>query len=67
MEFPKLKGRIIEKYGDIKTFSDHLPVSYASVLNKLNGSNDFLLSEIKLIIKLLDINEDEVTTYFFNE
>jgi hypothetical protein len=66
-DYSKLRGRIVEKYGSISKFSEKLTISRTSVDLKLNNKVDISRAEILEWSKLLDINADEYSSYFFTE
>ena len=66
-DYSKLSGRIKEKYGSQKAFSDALGVSEATLSNKMTGIYYFSQAEIKKAIRLLDIDPCAVTEYFFTQ
>ena len=64
-DYSKLRGRIVEKFGTQQAFAIDLGISDCSISTKLNGHSYFTQLEIAKAIKLLDISEEEVTSYFF--
>lgn len=64
--FPKLRGRIIEKYGSQADFAKEIGTTEVTVTNKLNGKYDISMSDIIKWCKALEISKDEVGAYFFN-
>ena len=65
VKYPKLKGRIIEKYGTQRAFADALGIDKATLSNKMTGKNMFSQEEILLSMELLNI--EDVTPYFFEK
>lgn len=65
MSYPKLRGAIVEKYQTIAAFSEHMPISCASLSAKLNGKTEWKSDEIVIACKLLDIPPENVHEYFF--
>ena len=63
--FPKLRGRIIEKYGSQVDFANQIGSTDVTVTNKLNGKYDFSMPDIIKWCKALEIGKDEVGAYFF--
>ena len=66
-DYSKLAGRIKEKYGSQKAFSDALGVSEASLSNKMTGTYYFSQAEIEKSIRLLDLEPGSVSDYFFTQ
>lgn len=58
----------IGKSGIKKQFlADKLGISTATFVNKLSGKTRFYAEEAILLLKLLQINPDEMTNYFNEE
>lgn len=66
-DYSKLKGRVIEKYGSYSRFLKDLNMSMQLFNKRVNNITQFNSSEIKKISQLLEINDNEITTYFFTE
>lgn len=65
-DYSKLRGRIVEKKGNIKKFSNELGVSETSLSNKLNNKTSFTQDEILDSIFILDIDSNKIKDYFFS-
>lgn len=65
--YSKLRGRIIEKFGTQAKFATKMGVSERTLSLKLNGEIYFKQNEITKASHLLDIPDDEVMVYFFNQ
>lgn len=65
-DYSKLKGRIVEKFGNQTKFAETMGLSERTMSLKLNSVNYWKQNEISKACKLLDINEDEIKQYFFN-
>jgi len=63
--FRKLRGKILEKYGNAGKFADEIGCSRQMVSRKLNNKSDMSRTDILLWLKKLDIPESEVHEYFF--
>lgn len=63
--YSKLRGRITEKCGSQKAFAELLGIAECTLTSKLNGHTYFSQTEIFRAMKILDINANEVTLYFF--
>lgn len=61
----KLRGRIIEVFETIDKFSEKTKGSRAFVSNYLNHKTLLNQETILEWAKLLNISDDEITTYFF--
>lgn len=68
-DYSKLRGRIIEKLGSLKKYSELLGISDTALSNKLSNKVPFNQDEIfkSMEKNVLDINETEVTYYFFTQ
>lgn len=66
-DYSKLKGKIIEKYGNQYSFAKALGVSERTLSLKLNGKIFFGQDEISKILRLLDVNTSAIREYFFVE
>lgn len=64
--YPKLRGRIVEKFGTIDNFGKNLDISIVSISKKLNGTTGFSQADIIEWSKLLEIEMNEVGNYFFD-
>lgn len=65
--FPKLRGKIVEVYGNQRAFADALDVSEQTVTAKLNGRFDFSQKDIIKWCNLLGIETKDVSDYFFGQ
>ena len=65
MDYSKLKGRIVEKYGSQEAFARAINRSTVSVSQKLNGKSSFTKSAIELWADALEIPLSEIGNYFF--
>ena len=63
----KLRGRIKEKLGSEKKFSELLGLSANTITLKLNGERYFTQPEIKKITDSLEISPEEIPSYFFTQ
>lgn len=61
-----LKGLIFEKGYKLKDVSKILNLSYQSFFRKLYRKGNFTQEEIKKLIELLEIPDEEITKYFFS-
>lgn len=64
-DFRKLKGRIIERYGTVNSFSKVVGIKSSSISQKLNNNVKFTTEEIIIITKALQIPAEEIYLYFF--
>lgn len=63
----KLRGRIIEKFGTITEFSNHVRRGRQFVVNVLGNKAQLNHEDMDEWIRLLDIPAYEIDTYFFNQ
>ena len=61
----KLKARIVEKYGDQKSFAEALGITESSLSRILNEGRDWKGSVLMKAIELLEIPAVQVDSYFF--
>lgn len=66
-ELLKLKGKIVAEGYDIKGIAKEMGLSYNAFRNKLRGVTSFTLDEIYDLVEILNIEEDEIITYFFED
>ena len=64
-DYGKLRGRIVEKFGSQKQFSQAMHMTESALSLKLTGSTYFSQVEILRVAKLLDIGPKEISLYFF--
>lgn len=65
LDYRKLKGRIIEKYGSQTAFAKAIGLSERSLSLKLNNIRDWKQPEIIKAMELLTIPENALRDYFF--
>lgn len=63
--YNKLRGRIVEKYGSLTAFCEHIPISMNSLSKKMTGKTGFSQEDIEKWAELLDITPAEYAQYFF--
>lgn len=63
--YSKLKGRIVEKFGNNKNLSKSISLSATTLYKKLSGKEYFNQWQIEMIRKALEISKTEVNEYFF--
>ena len=66
-DYRKLAGRIKEKYGSQKAFSDALGISEVTLSNKMTGITYFSQAEIEKAVRLLELSPGSVSDYFFTQ
>lgn len=65
VEYGKLKGRIIEKFGSYGNFAEFLQISPSTVSNKTNAKIQFDQGDIIKWCSALEIPIDKAYLYFF--
>ena len=65
LQYAKLRGRIVEKYGTFSNFSNELGVNITIVSRKMHSKVGFTKADILKWCDLLDISLDEIGSYFF--
>ena len=64
--YPKLRGRIYEKYSSLTAFAKELGVSRQVISQKLHKHSGFTIANIEKWCELLDIEQEEIGVYFFD-
>lgn len=66
-DYSKLRGRIKERFENETKFSKAINSSQASLSAKLNNKTYFKPTDIVKILDVLEIPDEEVKLYFFNQ
>lgn len=64
--YRKLRGRIVEKFGTIKAFSDEIGLTSTSASLKLNGKTAFDAPTMERWCNALEIPIEQAGLYFFD-
>ncbi len=64
--YPKLRGRIYEKYGTMTAFAEALGIHRQSLSLKMTKKVGISNAEIIRWCELLDIQQEEIGAYFFD-
>lgn len=64
-DYRKLKGKIVEKFDNIKKLSKIINLSSTTIYKKLSGKEYFNQYQIDKIRKALEISDTEINEYFF--
>lgn len=64
-KYAKLRGRIKEKFGTEREFSEALGIAQVTLSRKFSGKTQFSSNDIKQMSVLLDIPLEEAGQYFF--
>jgi transcriptional regulator with XRE-family HTH domain len=64
-KYAKLRGRIKEKFGTEREFSEALGINQVTLSRKFSGKTQFSSNDIKQMSKLLEIPLEEAGQYFF--
>lgn len=65
-DFSKLRGKIIEVYGNYKFFSEEIGMDNATFSRKINNKVRFTHDELFKMARALKLKENEYQQYFFN-
>ena len=65
MEYSKLRGRIVEKYGTMTNFADKIGSTRQTVSHKLTGKSAFSRDDIQRYADALEIPKDDIGVFFF--
>ncbi len=63
--YNKLRGKIRERGLTLAELARQIGMSNTSISNKLSGKTDFSLSEIRDIVRVLEISIETIPSYFF--
>lgn len=64
-DYSKLRGKIVEKYGNQSNFASALGISENTLSLKMNNKVRFTTDDITTISRLLEIDAGEIGRYFF--
>lgn len=64
-EYNRLRGRIVEKYGDQKRFAQAIGLSERTLSLKMNNKLFWKQDEIMSACQLLEIGVSDISHYFF--
>lgn len=64
-DYSKLRGRIIEKFGNQASFARAMGISEHSISLKLNGKLPWKQPEIYRAVDVLDLTDYDIPIYFF--
>lgn len=64
-DYSKLRGRIVEIFGQQTAFAKALNMKVASVSMKLNGKTEWSQKDIDRVSEALRIPDEEIKAYFF--
>lgn len=62
----KLKGKLVEKQKTYAHCARELSISTTSFSNKINGNYRFSIDEVRLLIRFLELSEDEQFDIFLS-
>lgn len=65
--YSKLRGRIVEIFGNQRAFAKEIGLSEQSVTSKLNERSDFSQDDIIKWCELLKIEAKDIGDYFFTQ
>jgi hypothetical protein len=63
----RLKSRIVEKYGDQKSFAQASGINRSKVCRLLKGETEWSGSDMMKAVRLLNIPFNEIDVYFFDD
>jgi len=66
-DYSKLRGKIVERYGDIGSFAEEVGISRQSISLKLNNKSNWSQNDIVKVVKLLGLSKEETYSYFFTK
>lgn len=65
MDYSKLIGRIIEKFGSRTAFAEAMGLKSEALSRRLNKGKSFKVEEYVKACELLDISPEDMHLYFF--
>ena len=66
-DYSKLRGRIVEKYGNMNAFAKAVGISKVALSRKLNNKTSITKEEMISWSDILDISIDEYGAFYFVE
>lgn len=66
-DYSKLRGRIVEKCGSNARFAEQIGLSERGLWLKMKGETYFKQSEIQKALEVLDLDGNDINTYFFTQ
>lgn len=67
MDYSKLKGKIVERFGSATKFANAMGMSDATLSQRLQGTSPWKVTEIAKAAKLLEIKRKDVLAFFLPE
>ena len=64
-DYNKLRGRIVEKFGNQSEFANAMGLSERTISFKINGKRPWKQEEILKAIQILGLTDDDIQDYFF--
>ena len=65
MDFNKIRGLIVEKYGTIQAFSKHIGVGQSQMSKYITGKSEWSYKLLVKVITALDVPVDKIGEIFF--
>jgi len=65
MDVNILKGKIVERCGTIQEFCDRAVFNRSTFDRKMNGKSEFTMEEVRRIVNVLSLSEEETRNIFF--
>lgn len=66
-DYSKLKGRIIEIFGNNSAFARAMPISERALSLKLTGKRFWTQEQMERAIEILLLSKEDIPTYFFRQ
>ena len=64
-DYNKLRGRIVEKFGNQSEFANAMGLSERTISLKINGKRPWKQEEILKAIQIPGLTDDDIQDYFF--
>ena len=64
-DYNKLRGRIVEKFGNQSEFANAMGLSERTISFKINGKRPRKQEDILKAIQILGLTDDDIQDYFF--
>ena len=65
LDYSKLRGRIVEKFGSVRAFSQELNVQQEGISHRLHNGKCLSHKSIMKWAQVLDISQERIGIYFF--
>ncbi len=64
-DYSKLRGKIVEKFGNYTNFCDKIGWTTSELSSKLSNKRHFTVTDIYSISKVLELQTEEIGAFFY--